>query len=86
MIVLPYKCLCLIFMCGWSMRSSQGLKSTPGRGLIFIYLAMCHFHAYIRDVYDLFSSPITHSDGKRDCYFFSHLKSLFTFFLYQSHS
>ena len=64
MTVLPYKCLCLTFMCGWSVRSSQGLTSTPGRGLISMYRAKCHSQVYIIDVYNLFSSPITHSDGK----------------------
>lgn len=40
------------------------------RDLISMCLTMCHSHVYIIDVYNLFSFPITHCDGKRDCYFY----------------
>lgn len=36
-------------------------------GLFSMYQAICHSYAYTVHEYNLFSYPIPHLDGKRDC-------------------
>lgn len=59
--------MCIFDIYKWAVRSGKGLNLTLGMGLISMHPIMCLSHVFVIHLYNSFSSPISHCDGKRDC-------------------